>query len=92
MSQIVIQCPKCAWKPIKSSKWQCICGKEWNTFNTRGQCPDCKFVWKKTQCRSCLWWSRHSLWYVELDESVAEPKKNAFKSLITSFLQLFKRK
>ena len=34
-----IRCPLCAWSPGKEDRWFCICGHEWNTFDTGGVCP-----------------------------------------------------
>lgn len=59
------QCPKCYWVPSIDSRWMCECQHSWNTFETRGQCPNCKKTWTHTQCRSCNQWSLHGDWYKE---------------------------
>jgi hypothetical protein len=70
-----IQCPACQWKPDKQSRWFCIsmgapenfssgCGHGWNTFDTRGTCPGCKYQWRHTTCMSCSVTSLHDDWYV----------------------------
>lgn len=59
-----IQCPKCAWQPRPSDRWQCSCGMVWNTFDTRALCPRCGKQWQDTKCLSCAGWSRHVAWYV----------------------------
>lgn len=62
-----IYCPKCEWEPHKYSKWYCSkCGHTWNTFDTQGVCPSCKYVWKDTQCLTCNQWSKHHDWYHDL--------------------------
>jgi len=58
-----IRCPLCGWSPRKEDKWLCTCGKQWNTFDTRGVCPACMHQWTETQCLSCSRWSPHSDWY-----------------------------
>lgn len=45
-----IHCPLCGWLPRKIDKWSCICGNEWNTFDTGGICPACLHQWNETQC------------------------------------------
>jgi hypothetical protein len=59
-----IRCPKCAWAPRASDRWECSCGFQWNTFDTQGRCPACAHVWEDTQCLACNRWSRHADWYV----------------------------
>lgn len=62
-----IYCPKCTWKPNPDSLWFCSkCGHEWNTFDTQGICPKCKYVWRDTQCLACHQWSKHHDWYHDL--------------------------
>jgi hypothetical protein len=59
-----IRCPKCAWVPQASDRWQCSCEFVWNTFDTQGRCPSCDRRWEDTQCLACHRWSRHVDWYV----------------------------
>lgn len=67
-----IRCPKCFWRPVASSRWfcgrmgpakgqRCLC--VWNTFDTRGKCPECSYQWKDTACLKCAKWSPHEDWY-----------------------------
>jgi hypothetical protein len=60
-----IRCPKCSWEPHKSDKWFCSKCREgvWNTFDTRGVCPVCKYHWQWTACLRCHEWSLHEEWY-----------------------------
>lgn len=58
-----IRCPKCRWRPRKQDLWSCTCGCSWNTFDTRGVCPQCFRAWEHTQCLGCQQWSRHEDWY-----------------------------
>jgi hypothetical protein len=60
-----IRCPKCAWEPAKPDRWLCEpgCGHVWNTFETRGVCPQCSKQWQDTMCLRCLQRSRHDDWY-----------------------------
>lgn len=69
-----IRCPKCRWRPDGMARWQCSycpepenffggCGAIWNTFETRGLCPDCRHQWRWTSCPSCCQWSLHEDWY-----------------------------
>ncbi len=59
-----IRCPRCAWQPRKDDRWSCRCGHAWNTFDTRGRCPECRYIWDVTQCLSCHEFSLHEAWYV----------------------------
>jgi hypothetical protein len=65
-----IRCPKCEWEPSADDVWACTCYTVWNTFDTYGQCPNCKKVWKETQCQSCSRWSPHPDWYADLSDVV----------------------
>jgi hypothetical protein len=58
-----IRCPKCRWVPGRADKWACICGHLWNTFETRGLCPECQYQWVDTACLVCHQWSPHDDWY-----------------------------
>lgn len=69
-----IRCPLCRWQPNKSSRWLCAdcdfpeyfyngCWNEFNTFNSRGQCPGCLHRWRWTSCLRCACWSLHEDWY-----------------------------
>jgi len=58
-----IRCPKCAWQPERSSRWQCHCKHVWNTFDTHGVCPACSYAWRETACHRCHQWSLHVDWY-----------------------------
>jgi hypothetical protein len=60
-----IRCPKCAWEPRREDRWSCVCGKAWNTFDTRGVCPGCDAKWNETQCLECHGWSPHEAWYLD---------------------------
>lgn len=60
-----IRCPRCAWAPRSSDRWQCYCGCIWNTFDTAGRCPDCGFQHEHTMCLACEKWSEHVAWYAE---------------------------
>ncbi|HYL69766.1 MAG TPA: hypothetical protein VEY89_00505 [Candidatus Dormibacteraeota bacterium] len=64
----LIYCPCCCWRPGVSSRWLCSreiggCGSKWNTFETRGVCPQCSWHWEITQCLSCGQYSAHVHWY-----------------------------
>lgn len=58
-----IRCPKCAWQPRSESRWMCLCGHSWNTFDTQGRCPGCGYQWHDTACLRCTQWSKHRDWY-----------------------------
>ena len=60
-----IYCPLCFWEPAANDTWTCqpSCGYVWNTFSTRGQCPQCFKLWQDTQCLACHIWSKHEEWY-----------------------------
>lgn len=60
---MIYKCPKCGWVAHCDSKWTCDCGHQWNTFETHGQCPECKKNWAETQCQQCNEWSDHNQWY-----------------------------
>jgi hypothetical protein len=59
-----IRCPKCGWVPVQETRWRCKCGHVWNTFETRGLCPACKYQWEVTLCYGCREMSRHADWYL----------------------------
>lgn len=60
-----VRCPFCGWRPSRRDMWACNpgCGTAWNTFDTRGECPDCGKRWSQTQCVKCGTWSPHDDWY-----------------------------
>lgn len=60
-----IYCPLCAWRPAATDRWCCWpgCGSVWNTFWTRGLCPDCGYQWLETACPRCRKMSPHETWY-----------------------------
>lgn len=58
-----IRCPRCRWRPRRSDRWQCRCLHVWNTFDTRGRCPACRYQWRETACLSCHVMSPHEDWY-----------------------------
>ena len=69
-----IYCPKCEWTPgcpewpgvpVQDWRWRCApgCGSGWNTFQSKGVCPNCGKLWTDTQCPECHAWSQHDLWY-----------------------------
>jgi hypothetical protein len=59
-----IRCPKCNWVPHHHHRWGCKCGHVWNTFETGGSCPACRYQWDVTVCLSCGGTSAHSDWYM----------------------------
>ena len=66
-----IRCPHCRWKPRAWDRWGCRCGHSWNTFDTRGRCPQCEYQWHHTQCLSCHVFSPHEDWYAPAGEPEA---------------------
>jgi hypothetical protein len=66
-----IRCPRCSWEPAPHDRWVCACLHAWNTFETRGVCPECGRRWAETQCLSCTLWSPHDDWYDDQPESPA---------------------
>jgi hypothetical protein len=60
---LISQCPNCNWIPSREALWQCECGHSWNTFDTRGKCPQCEKQWTTTQCINSGEWSAHDDWY-----------------------------
>ena len=62
-----IRCPKCQWQPRQHDRWMCRCSHEWNTFETGGVCPACRFRWRFTACLNCHQWSAHEDWYEKPD-------------------------
>jgi hypothetical protein len=58
-----IRCPACGWEPGRDDRWMCACLHSWNTFDTRGVCPECARRWTETQCPKCHAWSKHEDWY-----------------------------
>jgi len=78
-----IYCPLCKWRPATGDRWVCTrkiggCGTSWNTFDTRGICPECSWQWHITQCRSCKQFSPHEAWYhFPEDPQVREKEREA---------------
>lgn len=68
MMNLEIKCPKCSWKPVNEKLWICSCKHIWNTFETGAVCPKCKKRWEDTSCPKCHKWSKHILWYNDLDK------------------------
>lgn len=68
MMKLEIKCPKCSWKPTGEKLWQCSCKHIWNTFETGAVCPKCKKRWEDTSCPKCHKWSKHLIWYCDLDK------------------------
>jgi hypothetical protein len=60
-----IRCPQCEWTPRANTFWSCKCGHHWNTFDTRGLCPECGYQWEITGCLQCGAVSPHLEWYVD---------------------------
>jgi hypothetical protein len=60
-----IRCPKCQWRPEADALWSCRCRHLWNTFETRGLCPACRYQWTVTACLNCGQMSPHSEWYAK---------------------------
>jgi hypothetical protein len=60
----LIRCPKCRFQPSQDVRWVCKCGHVWNTFWTKGNCPECHFQWEVTGCPQCGETSEHRAWYV----------------------------
>lgn len=58
-----VRCPKCQWKPREKNLWSCMCGNNWNTFDTRGLCQQCGHQWEETECSQCREMSPHPHWY-----------------------------
>src|SRR6478736_4348130 len=59
------RCPQCEWVPSPSDRWTCSCGRRWNTFKTKGRCPDCDKLWDTTWCLKCKQPSPHVEWYLQ---------------------------
>lgn len=59
----MISCPKCQWKPTGHRLWLCTCGHSWDTFDTKGKCPNCHAQWQDTWCPRCERVSPHKEWY-----------------------------
>ena len=58
-----VACPDCAHRPSTKAIWVCTCGHRWNTFDTRGKCPECQRIWEKTGCSACGIATPHEDWY-----------------------------
>ena len=79
-----IRCPHCRWQPKRGHLWTCFeagppenfspgCLTTWNTFDTRGKCPGCKYQWRHTMCLACTKWSLHDDWYEPADPTGKGP-------------------
>lgn len=60
----LIRCPKCLFQAPGGLRWSCKCGHVWNTFETGGKCPACRFQWEETMCPNCGEMSEHRTWYL----------------------------
>jgi hypothetical protein len=88
-----IECPKCEWLPDGKAHWRCSCGHVWNTFDTKGKCPNCNKQWETTYCPGCGHTSPHKDWYIDpnLPKKEDEPevqelkrRKRAFEGRMTA--------
>jgi hypothetical protein len=66
--KILIQCEYCEWKPDGGKHWTCTCRHTWNTFETKGKCPNCGIQWEETSCIGCKQSSLHKNWYKTEEE------------------------
>jgi hypothetical protein len=64
-SGALVRCPRCNCSPAPDDRWLCNCGHRWNTFETRGLCPACRYQWEITACLACGESSPHTEWYVQ---------------------------
>jgi Zn-dependent protease len=47
-------CPSCKTAPPAGAFWKCnLCGQSFDTFQTRGVCPNCKAQFAVTRCLDC---------------------------------------
>jgi Zn-dependent protease len=47
-------CPSCKTPPLVGAYWKCShCGQAFDTFQTRGVCPNCKAQFAVTKCLDC---------------------------------------
>lgn len=85
MPHLEIYCPKCRYRPVAEDRWACQpgCGTSWNTFWTRGLCPECTKLWHVTQCPTCEKVSPHRNWY-HAPNRVADQRKRQDKKVTTS--------
>ena len=67
----IIQCSICEWTPDGKGHWTCSCGHKWDTFTTKGKCPNCGIQWRDTDCPSCGTSLPHEKWYLTWEESDA---------------------
>ena len=82
MVSIIIKCKGCSWKPLKDDEWQCSCRYVWNTFDTGGECPQCKKRWEITQCLHCRKFSPHLDWYSGYDKLLKTELENINVELV----------
>ena len=76
MDGLKIACPKCQWQPDGRSYWKCTCGHQWNTFETKGKCPECEVQWQDTYCPACSKPSAHNEWYSSYVKKQDPPPAN----------------
>jgi hypothetical protein len=58
-----VRCPGCGWCPDATSRWECTCGFNWNTFGTGARCPACELTWAETECLAYARLFPHKRWY-----------------------------
>ena len=47
-------CPSCHTAPVKGEIWKCSqCGQAFDTFQSRGVCPNCRKQFEVTKCLDC---------------------------------------
>ena len=78
-----VQCPSCGWVPPRSATWRCVCGHEWNTFETGGQCPRCRKAWDATVCFNCEQFLAHDAWYVDQSRPEAAVRRRRRKRVVS---------
>ncbi len=73
----IIECPICNWQPDGEAQGRCSCGHSWNTFETKGQCPECNTCWWSTNCPNCENDSPYNDWYIDAITKAAKTDKIA---------------
>jgi hypothetical protein len=68
-----IYCPKCNWKPKKRTRWNCLCGFEFDPFENISKCPSCNYSHEFTECLNleCGKISPHLNWYSGVENNVS---------------------
>ena len=78
MANYLITCPHCSQSFTANH----------NISSGTSSCPKCKKKWEDTSCPKCHKWSKHLLWYSDLDKLLKLELEKLNKVQENSFIEL----